>query len=108
MTCRVPQVPNMTFGGAVAPEGDRKVMVTAPEDPESWHVQVRSVALTCRFSPFQSQGPRPAGTGASNHCLCSCSLQAPVTLSAAALRPGFASSHLMRGGCSRHRCLFPF
>ena len=42
-----PQVPGLLFGGAMSStEGEPQVMVMAPADPESWHVQVWSQYAT--------------------------------------------------------------
>ena len=45
------QVPSLVFGGGSPPDGDPKVMIKQPEDPESWSVQV--LALSTAFCILQ-------------------------------------------------------
>lgn len=34
------QVPNLVFGGGTPGDGEPNVMLSQPQDPESWNVQV--------------------------------------------------------------------
>lgn len=53
------QVPSLVFGGGSPPDGDPKVMIKQPEDPESWSVQVPVWSTASVLCSQPSTSPQP-------------------------------------------------